>query len=127
MLSDMLICITMLSSFLGSEGTFLDFSDVGQVLLGLCWVNSWLWCRWFSALQVHLRFVANGYTHIEVIESIQRNVDADTDNMAALAPTPFHLGFERNLQAVFGHSRWLWLIPTPVRTGDGIMYETVDV
>ena len=127
MLSDMLICSTMLASFLESEWTSLDFSDVGQVLLGLCWVNSWLWCRWFSILQVHLGIVANGYANIEVIESFQGNVDADIDRVAAPALTSFHLGFERNLQAVFGHSRWLWLIPAPVQSGDGIIYETIDL
>ena len=127
MLSDMLICSTMLFSFLESEWTSLDFSDVGQVLLGLCWVNSWLWCRWFSNLQVHLRIVANGYAHIEVIETFQGSVDADIDWVAAPTPTPFHLRFEQNLQSVFGHSRWLWLIPTPVQSGDGIIYETIDL
>ena len=35
---------------------------------------------------------------------------------------PYNVGFWRNVEAVFGTNRWLWLLPVETTPGDGINF-----
>ena len=73
-----------------------------------------------SPAQQALRKNYSGYEADRERERYDEYLD---DNEASKMPNAFDLGWRRNLQHVFGPSRWLWFLPVCNTTGDGWRWE----
>lgn len=73
-----------------------------------------------SPAQQALRQNYSGYEADRERERYEEYLD---DNETSKMPNAFDLGWRRNLQHVFGPSRWLWFLPVTNTTGDGWRWE----